>query len=162
MTILRPSIAMLRTSAATCRLLSSSQTIATGFANGQVVLFDSEITDFGGWFDPAAPGRFTVPQGVGAVLLSGAVRWQAEAAPAGDRRLRFFQNGVEIAAGGVMRRPVASLSSTTPDLGFASPMMTCVSGDYFELEASHTQGDDTQVEANSATWFGIIGFSGVA
>lgn len=119
--------------------------ISTGFSVGTgatVVQWNNEVYDTDGYHDNSTnPSRLTIPSGT-----SGLVRIQANVSLAATQS----QIGLGIKKNGSL---VWQHESTDETLNVFSPPMTCVAGDYFEVEVYCSVA--TTVQVNGASWMAL-------
>ena len=118
---------------------SSNTPINVG--NVATLSWDTEITDQGGWHNPAVnPSRLTVPAGVAFADIGGSLTWTGIATNNGaycDIQIQIFKNGAQLmvfndgmnGAGSVPFYPYGLATFSTGPLAVAT-------GDYFEVKIS--------------------------
>jgi hypothetical protein len=134
-------------------LVTMSGDEGTVSSTDEVLDWDTETYDVGGWHSGANPSRLTVPAGVSRVRISWQVRWEVDAA--GGRQVLTKKNGaIYIAGGGSMVQiPPAGAPLQTIMAG-QTAVVEVAAGDYFELRVYQTSGGNLNVES-AATWFSI-------
>ena len=109
--------------------------------------FDSEEYDEGGWHDTVTNNsRLTIPSGVTRVRLNGG--WKDTSSVSNQSILTIRKNGSD-SYNGVVHMEIDTAGGDA--LSVASPVLTVIAGDYFELYGYAS----TRTTDADATWFSI-------
>jgi len=129
---------------------------------GAIIIDWTEVTDIGGFFNPANPKRLTVPAGVNYVRLNAAVRFLFGT---GYRTLSISMNTEgttpsNVTGLGAASQDAVSESPVQTDLNISSGVMPVVPGDYFVVRAFQQSAGPLDITSfNSATYFTIENIS---
>jgi len=111
----------------------------------------AEIYDEGGWHDNSTNNtRLVVPEGVGKVRVSGNLTFNSSGTVGTLMRMQATKNGATSYG-----LPRAETIYPARIINGASAILEVSPGDYFELEAYHTEGTSHAVLATEYTWFAI-------
>jgi hypothetical protein len=114
------------------------------------VQFTVEDYDTDTWHDNSTnTTRFTVPSGVTRVQMACHLNWQSNSS--GRRTLEIHKNGsAAVGLRGLSQSPIAGAQL---DQGYVTAVVSCTSGDYFELKVLQDSGSTLTLFSN--TWFNI-------
>lgn len=113
------------------------------------VEWDTTNYNLSGFWSKSNKTRLVIPEGVKKVRLSYSVIW--ESSNDGSRRVRISKNG-QILKGGSY---VSYIPAGTAPISASSGVIEVQEGDYFELNARQTSGEDLNLRSDEYTWFSI-------
>jgi len=116
------------------------------------VLFNQEVVDTAGAFNPGVPGRIVTPAGKTLVRLEASFT-VPDSGTSGGMFLKFYRNGVEMIGSWDQRRNASGSYANNVCRGLA-PWQACTPGDYFEIGVGvNGLGNPTVISASVNTWF---------
>lgn len=129
---------------------------ALSAATPTVVTFDgTDAVDTDAFHDPASsPSRQTVPSGVSLVVLSASLRDNnAASGSSANELLCEILKGGSTAVYGLPSKDQTRIGGVNNSISVISGIMAVAPGDYFEVQATSTQG--ASIIASDNTWFQI-------
>ena len=125
-----------------------------------VAQFENEVYDTDGFFDPGSDTRFTIPADLGIVKikLSGVLRFSPDSPTAQSSQLvlQIDKNGSALSSPQLIWKvPTIESGGAATSLGFQSPDLEVVDGDFFSLDVQWANGGATPLLTAIRTWFQI-------